>query len=132
MRIEIRFGANEGGQQPSERSYSAYSKTACVHMQTSVKTSRFCGKLNRQTQEVETALSYRKQRTENCSNRQKINKWESRFSALHPSVFCAGANAFSASETHQYPAVQSSQSVERHALPRNGIQNICGTIIIWA
>jgi len=131
MRIGIRIGANEGGQQPSERSYCAYRQTPCVRTQTSVKTSRFYGKLNRQTQEVETALSCRKQRTANCSNRQKINKWESRFSALHPSLFCARANVFSASETHQHPAAQSSQSVECHALPRAGIQNICGTIVIW-
>ena len=131
MRIGIRIGANEGGQQPSVRAYSAYSKTPRVRMQTSIKTSRFCGKLNRQTQEVETALSYRKQRTANCSNRQKINKWDSRFSALHPSLFCARANVFSASETRQHPATHSSQGVECHALPRNGIQNICGTIVFW-
>ena len=131
MRIGIRIGANEGGQQPSERSYSANSKTPCVHMQTSVKTSRFCGKLNRQTQEVESPLSYRKQRTANCSNRQKINKWESRFSVLHQSLFRARANVFSASETRHHTAAQSPQSVECHALPRTGIQNICGTIIFW-
>jgi hypothetical protein len=131
MRIGIRIGANGGGQQPSERSYSANLKMPRAPMQTSVKTSRFCGKLNSQTQEVETALSYRKQRTATCSNRQKIEKWDSRFSALHPSLFCARANVFSASETHQHPAAQSPQSVECHALPRNGIQNICGTIIIW-
>src|ERR1700683_2718568 len=106
MRIGIRIGANEGGQQPSERAYSANLKKPRAPMQTSVKTSRFCAKLNRQTQEVETALSYRKQRAANCSNRQKINKWESRFSALHPSLFCTRATVFSASETHQYPAAQ--------------------------
>src|ERR1700677_1406090 len=99
MKIEIRIGANEGGQQPSERSYSANLKTPRATMQTSVKTGRFCGKLNRQTQEVETALSYRKQRAASCSNRQKINKSESLFSALHPSLFCARASVFSASET---------------------------------
>ena len=131
MRIGIRIGANEGGQQPSERAYSANLKTPRVQMKTSVKTSRFCGKLNRQTQEVETALSYRKQRTANCSNRQKIKKWESRFSALPPSLFCARASVFSASETHEHPATHSTQSVECHALPRTGIQNICGTIVIW-
>jgi len=131
MKIEIRIGANEGGQQPSERLYSANLKTPRVRMHTSTKTSRFCGKLNRQTQEVETTLSYRKQRAANCSNRQKINKWDSRFSALHPSLFCARANVLSASETHQHSAAQPPQSVECHALPRNGIQNICGTIIIW-
>jgi hypothetical protein len=36
------------------------------------KTIRFCGKLNRQIPEVETTLSLRKQRSANCSNRQKI------------------------------------------------------------
>jgi hypothetical protein len=131
MRIGIRIGANEGGQQPSERAYSANLKMPRAPMQTSTKTSRFYVKLNRQTQEVETTLSYRKQRTANRSNRQKIDKWKSRFSALHPSIFCAGANVFSASKTHQHPAAQSTQSVECHALPRNGIQNRCGIIIIW-
>ena len=131
MRIEIRIGANEGGQQPSERAYSANLKTPRMQTKTSAKTGHFYGKLNRQTQEVETALSYRKQRTANCSNRQKINKSESLFSALHPSLFCARANVFSAPKTHHHPAAQSPQSVECHALPRTGIQNICGTIIIW-
>jgi hypothetical protein len=131
MKIEIRIGANEGGQQPSERLYSANLRTPRAHMQTSVKTSRFCGKLNRQTQEVETTLSCRKQRTANCSNRQKINKWESPFSAPNPSLFCARENVFGTSETHQHSAAQSPQSVECHALPRNGIQNICGTIAFW-
>jgi len=36
------------------------------------KTSRFCSMLNRQIPGVETTLSSRKQRTANCSNRQKI------------------------------------------------------------
>jgi hypothetical protein len=131
MRIENRIGANEGGQQPSEREYSANSKTPRAPMQTSIKTSRFYVKLDRQTQEVETALSYRKQRTANCSNRQKIKKWESRFSALHQSLFFAGANVSSALKTQRHPVAQSPQRVECHALPRTGIQNICGTIVIW-
>jgi hypothetical protein len=36
------------------------------------KTNHFCSKLNRQIPEVETTISLRKQRTANCSNRQKI------------------------------------------------------------
>jgi len=36
------------------------------------KTNHFCSKLNRQIPEVETTLTSRKQRTANCSNRQKI------------------------------------------------------------
>jgi hypothetical protein len=36
------------------------------------ETSHVCRKLNRQTPEVETTLTRRKQRTANCSNRQKI------------------------------------------------------------
>jgi hypothetical protein len=77
----LRIGANEGGQQPSDGLYLVNPKTPCVHMQASLKTSRFCGELNRQIQEVETTLSYRKQRTANCSNSQKIKKWDSQFSA---------------------------------------------------
>src|SRR5271163_2878516 len=36
------------------------------------KTGRFCSKSNRQIPEVETTLTSRKQRSANCSNRQKI------------------------------------------------------------
>jgi hypothetical protein len=42
----------------------------------------FCGKLNRQTPEVETTLSPRKQRIANGSNRQKIEFCEARNSSL--------------------------------------------------
>src|ERR1700683_4532147 len=39
-----------------------------------------CAKLNRQTQEVEHPVTYRKQKTANRPNRQKIQKWECAFS----------------------------------------------------
>jgi hypothetical protein len=127
----LRIGANEGGQQPSDGLYLVNSKTPCVRMQTSVKTSRFCGQLSRQIQGVETTLSYRKQRTVNCSNSQKIKKWESLFSALIPALFCAPAGAFGATKTRQHPAAAQPDRVHSGALPQTDIQNICGTITIW-
>jgi len=39
-----------------------------------------CAKLNRQTQEVEHPVTYRKQKTANRPNRQKIQKWTHAFS----------------------------------------------------
>jgi hypothetical protein len=127
----LRIGANEGGQQPSDCLYLVNPKTPCAHMQTSLKTSRFCGELNRQIQEVETTLSYRKQRTATCSNRQKIKKWDSRFSALSPAVFCAPAGAFGATKTQQHLAAARPDRVHSGALPQTDIQIICGTIVFW-
>src|ERR1700683_299050 len=40
--------------------------------------------LNRQTHEFRNAVTYRKQTTENCSNRQNIEKWSSVFFAASP------------------------------------------------
>src|SRR5450755_4764052 len=97
----LRLGANEGGQEPSDGLYLVNSRTPCAHMQTSLKTSRFCEELNRQIQGVETTLSYRKQRTANCSNSQNFKKWDSRFSVLNPALSCAPAGAFRAPEAQQ-------------------------------
>src|SRR5271154_1457156 len=127
----FRIGANEGGQQPSDGLYLVNSKTPRVHMQTSLKTGRFCAELNRQTHEVETTLSYRKQRTANCSNRQKIKKWESRFSILNPALFCPPAGAFGATKTQQHPEAARPARVNSGALPPTDTQNICGTISFW-
>ena len=124
----LRIGANEGGQQPSDWLYLVNPKTPCVHMQTSLETSRFCGKLNRQIQEVESTLSYRKQRTANCSNSQKFKKWDSRFSALIPALFYATATPFGRTKTQQHPAAACPRRANSGALPQTDIQNICGTI----
>jgi hypothetical protein len=43
-----------------------------------------CDNLNRQTHEFRNAVTYRKQKTVNCSNRQNIQKWSSVFSPLLP------------------------------------------------
>jgi hypothetical protein len=100
-------------------------------MQTSLKTSRFCGELNRQIQEVETTLSYRKQRTANCSNSQNFKKWDWRFSALKPALFCGPAGAFGATKTRQHPAAARPDRFNSGTLPQTDIQNICGTILFW-
>src|SRR5271156_2116255 len=127
----FRIGANEGGQQPSDGLYLVNSKTPRVHMQTSLKTGRFCAELNRQIQELETTLSYRKQRAANCSNRQKIKKWESRFSALSPALVWAPSGAFGATKTRQHPAASLPNRVNSGALPPTDTQNMCGTISFW-
>jgi hypothetical protein len=128
---ELRIGANEGGQQPSDELYLANPKTPCVQMQTSLKTGRFCGELNRQIQEVETTLSYRKQRTANCSNSQKIKKWDSQFSALNRALFCAPATAFGATKSQQHAAAAGPDRFNSGTLPPTDIQIICGTILFW-
>src|SRR5271156_5388380 len=127
----LRIGANEGGQQPSDGLYLVNPKVTCAHMQTSLKTGRFCAELNRQIQEVETTLSYRKQIAANCSNRQKIKKWDSQFSALSPAVLCAPAGAFGATKTQQHPEAARPARVNSGALPPTDTQNICGTISFW-
>jgi hypothetical protein len=52
--------------------WCAYAGMPQSRVQLLSKTVRFCSKLNRQIPEVETTLSLRKQRSANCSNRQKI------------------------------------------------------------
>jgi hypothetical protein len=58
--------------QSRDNSRCAGAKMPQSRVQVFSKTSSFCSKLNRQTPEVETTLSSRKQRSANCSNRQKI------------------------------------------------------------
>jgi len=71
-----------GAEQSRDKSWSAYARMPQSQVQPSSESSHFCSKLNRQTPEVETTLSPRKQRTANCSNRQKIKFCESRNSSL--------------------------------------------------
>jgi hypothetical protein len=71
-----------GADQSRDKSWSARARMPQPHVQPSSESSHFCGKLNRQTPEVETTLNLRKQRTANCSNRQKIKFCEARNSSL--------------------------------------------------
>ena len=59
-------------EQSRHNSWSAYAGMPQSRLQLLSKTVSFCSKLNRQIPEVETTLTSRKQRTANCSNRQKI------------------------------------------------------------
>ncbi len=68
--------------QARDKSWSAYATMPRSQVQPSSESSHFCSKLNRQTPEVETTLNLRKQRTANCSNRQKIKFCESQNSSL--------------------------------------------------
>jgi hypothetical protein len=72
MKIWFRSGAEKGGEQPREKSWSAYTETPQSQAPQLAGSGYFCGKLNRQTREVETTPSARKQRTVTSSNRQNI------------------------------------------------------------
>ena len=69
-------------EQSRDRSSPANARTTRSQSLLPNEMSHFCSKLNRQTPEVETTLSPRKQRTANCSNRQKIKFCESRNSSV--------------------------------------------------
>jgi hypothetical protein len=61
-----------GAEQSRDKSSSANVTVPRSHVQLLSEISHPCSKLNRQTPEVETTLTSRKQRSANCSNRQKI------------------------------------------------------------
>ena len=71
-----------GAEQLRDKSWSACARMPRLQVRPSSESSHFCSKLNRQTPEVETTLNPRKQRTANCSNRQKIKFYEARNSSL--------------------------------------------------
>jgi hypothetical protein len=71
-----------GAEQSRDKSWSARARMPQSQVQPSSESSHFCSKLNRQTPEVEITLNPRKQRTANCSNRQKIKFCEVRNSSL--------------------------------------------------
>jgi hypothetical protein len=71
-----------GAEQSRDKSWSAPARMPQSQVQPSSEPSHFCSKLSRQTPEVETTLNPRKQRTANCSNRQKIEFCEARNSSL--------------------------------------------------
>ena len=59
-------------EQSRHNSCRDYARMPQSRLQLLSKTGRFCSKSNRQIPEVETTLTSRKQRSANCSNRQKI------------------------------------------------------------
>jgi len=71
-----------GAKQSRDKSWSAHARMPQSQVQPSSESSHFCSKLNRQTPELEITLNPRKQRTANCSNRQKIKFCEARNSSL--------------------------------------------------
>jgi hypothetical protein len=71
-----------GAEQSRDKSWSAHARMPQSLVHPSSESSHFCSKLNRQTPEVEITLNPRKQRTANCSNRQKIIFCEARNSSL--------------------------------------------------
>jgi hypothetical protein len=68
----VRIAADEGGEQSRQGRSSPGPSAPQSPSQTPSAANRFLFKLNRQIPELETALTLRKQRTADCSNRQKI------------------------------------------------------------
>jgi hypothetical protein len=64
--------ARTAAEQSRDSSWCAHARMPQSRVQLLSRMSHFSSKLNRQTPEVETTLTPRKQRTANCSNRQKI------------------------------------------------------------
>src|ERR1700691_2701618 len=77
-----------------------------------------CAKLNRQTQEIEHPVTYRKQTTANSSNRQKIQKWACAFSV--PS--CARVTKRSASVVSLTPPRVAATLPHRHLWGRTNLR----------
>jgi hypothetical protein len=82
MKIAFSIRANKGGQQPSQQNYPANLKALYLHMPTTTEAGRLRKESNRQIAELETGVSYRKQRPATCSNRQKMQKSKSQFSTV--------------------------------------------------
>ena len=77
-----------------------------------------CAKLNRQTQEVEHPVTYRKQKTANRPNRQKIQKWTHAFSV--PS--CARVTKKSAWAVSLTPPKAAATLPHRHLWGRTNLR----------
>ena len=74
--------------------------------------------LNRQTQEIERPVTYRKQTTANCSNRQKIQKWAHAFSMSS----CARVTKKSASVDSLTPPRVAATLPHRHLWGRTNLR----------
>jgi hypothetical protein len=82
QRERVRISADEGGEQSRRGSLSDTADTSRPPLRTLGGASQLLIKTNRQIPELETALSLRKQRTANCSNRQKSAFLATRHSRL--------------------------------------------------
>ncbi len=81
-KIGFSIRANKGGQQPSQSYYPANLRTLYLHMQTTTAAGRLRRGFNCQIAELETRVSYRKQRPATCSNRQRMQKAKLQFSTV--------------------------------------------------
>jgi hypothetical protein len=80
QREAVRSGAEEGGEQSRQGYSSAAPGLLASRLQLPTGANRSCRKLNRQIQELGTALNLRKQRTADCLNRQKSSFLSTRHS----------------------------------------------------
>jgi hypothetical protein len=81
--------ARTAPEQSRDTSWCAYARLPQSRAQILSRTSHFSSKLNRQTPEVKTTISSRKQRTANCSNRQKIQFCKSQNLRATPPNACS-------------------------------------------
>jgi hypothetical protein len=109
----LRIGANEGGQQPSERVYLANWETPCARALPMTKFSRkhlterpeIATSLPGSGKNVECDVTYRKQRTDDFLPGATTAQRRSEFLAPGPTVFAASQRTFSArTKAQQEPA----------------------------
>jgi len=141
MNIELRFGANEGGQQPSEMSYLADRENALLahtlDRQISVEIAKKMSEIYRiSNRNWSKNRSYRKQMTKPCLTGART--------AIRASAICEPAQAyfllFESLRTLQVqreivPHVRRAAPASNHdkisPLARATAKNLCGTLGIW-
>jgi len=133
MNIEFRFGANKGGQQPSEMSYLADRENALlahtldrqIIEEIPLETSENFGISNRFWSKNR---SYRKQTSKPSLTGTRIAYIESKLSSLgQPNLGLS--RALGAPQIR--PAAPATDPDKISALPRATAKNLCGTLGIW-
>jgi hypothetical protein len=127
------IGANEGGQQPSEMSYSANWETPCARALPMAKFSRkrltkrpgITTSLTETASQTESDVSYRKQRADYFLT-------ETRTAQCGARLFVAPQRMILGPRRGRQAVTEVSREVvECVALPQGDIQSLCGTITIW-
>jgi hypothetical protein len=138
---ELRIGANEGGQQPSEMVYLANWEMPCAQTPPSAKFSRkyltksagIAHILTGSGSQTESDVSYRKQRTDDFLTGARTHFTKFGFSTPGARLFAAPQRMISGPRRRRQPVTEVSREVVNCvALPEGNIQNLCGTIIFSA
>jgi hypothetical protein len=137
MNIELRFGANEGGQQPSEMKYPVNRQTPRPHM---LPIGQIFEEIPRETSENYTKSnrnwltnrSYRKQTIKPCLTGTRTALWNTEFWPGGARL-AAPQRMISGPSRGRQPVTEASREVVNCvALLQGNIQNLCGTIIFSA